>query len=212
MAKTNKNNKNVKSQVKAKAPASSHSTQIAHSHYHKYYIALAITVIVAFLIAYFTLSLLHLASSYSLISNDYSHAVSAMSNPLILNPPIIFYTNTTHNVSALQIGVPANQTFCPENSTIVERVGKMLYIPYYTNLSIRENFTYAEVLNTSQNLSIIGAYVSKPFVLKSYKIVSLTSEKCAGYPNALKEVVFNLQGPSYNYTGRLIIIAYVTNQ
>ncbi len=123
----------------------------------------------------------------------------------IANPPIRFFVGTPPvNISGI-VKVPSNQTFCPENSTIVNESDELFSYGYYTELNSNGEFTYSFAQNSSNAYAF--ATVEKPFSLVSYSSVTVNSSVCAGYPNAKHLLALKIAAP-HKYIGPIYINLY----
>ncbi len=123
----------------------------------------------------------------------------------VANPQIRFFVGTAPANVIGVIEVPANQTFCPENSTIINESDKAFSYGYYTELNGNEEFTYSFAQNSSRAYTF--ATVGKPFSLVSYSSVTVNSSVCAGYPNAKHLLVLKIAAPA-KYVGPIYISLY----
>lgn len=123
----------------------------------------------------------------------------------IANPPIRFFVGTQpENVSGI-VKVPSNQTFCPENKTIINESDSSFSYGYYTELGSNQEFAYSFAQNSSRAYEF--ATVEKPFYLVSYSSVTANSSVCAGYPNARHLLVLKIEAPR-KYVGPIYISLY----
>ncbi len=123
----------------------------------------------------------------------------------IINPPIRFFVGTPPtNVGGI-IKASPNETFCPENSTIINESDESFSYGYYTELNGNGEFTYSFAQNSSKAYAF--ATVEKPFSLVSYSSVTVNSSVCAGYPNAKNLLVLKIAAPR-KYVGPIYIGLY----
>ena len=141
-----------------------------------------------------------------LIEFSYAYSLQHMiHNSAVLNPPIRFFVGTSPvNVSGVT-EVPANQTFCPENRTIINESDEAFSYGYYTELGSNEEFVYSFAENSSKAYAY--ATVQKPFSIVSYSSVAVNSSVCAGYPNAKHLLVLRIAAPA-KYIGPIYINLY----
>lgn len=141
-----------------------------------------------------------------LIEFSYSYSLQHMiGNSAVANPPIRFFVGTSPvNIKGVT-EVPANQTFCPENRTIINESNEAFSYGYYTELGNNEEFTYSFAQNSSSAYSF--ATIQKPFSIVSYSSVTVNSSVCAGYPNAKHLLVLRIAAPS-KYIGPIYINLY----
>ncbi len=152
-------------------------------------LAIAIILLIAFVFEY----------------NASSNLSQMISKSVIINPPIRFFVGTVPiNVSGIT-RVPANQTFCPENKTIMLKSNAMFSYNYYTALKPDSVFTYYFASNSSNGYT--HASIDKPFGIVSYSQIESNQSVCAGYPNARYELKVTILAPS-NYTGPLYLNLY----
>lgn len=162
-------------------------------------IALVVALALVAIIAYYT------SSRYTVLS-------AAISHPYIIHPPIRMFIGVPLNISAQGLKYAlVNQTFCPENSTIMKKQARTFVFPYYTSMNPGTVFDYTMIYNASRS-RFEGAAVLPPFKLLSYRTSVMQDGVCAGYPDALGNVTLVIQAPDYNITGQLEAVLYMLNK
>lgn len=158
--------------------------------------------------AYAILVLLLIYSVFVTIT--YLNLQSLITSPSITSFPIKFYVNSTAFITSNLIGVPLNQTFCPQNSTIRALAVSTAVSPYYTSAAVSQNFIYTFFYNgTSPSLYNIG--ITKPFKLNYFKAITVQTSQCQGYPYALNALVVGIQAPNSTYVGNIYLVRYGKN-
>lgn len=162
-------------------------------------IALVVALALVTIIAYYT-------------SARYEVLVATMAHPFILHPPIRMFIGTPLNISGqgLQYAT-VNQTFCPENSTIIMQQARTFVFPYYTSMAPGTLFTYTLTYNASRT-SVKGVAVLPPFTLVAYRIGTDQNAPCVGYPNDTSNVTLVLKAPDYNVTAQFEAVIYLLNR
>ena len=162
-------------------------------------LALMVALVLVAIIAYYT------SARYTMLSATLAH-------PFILHPPLRMFIGMPLNISGQGLQYASvNQTFCPENSTIMTRQARTFVFPYYTSMKPGTLFTYTLVYNTSTT-RIEDVAVLPPFRLIAYKVGVMQNAPCVGYPNDTGNMTMVLQAPNYNVTSQFEAVIYLLNR
>jgi len=142
-----------------------------------------------------------------IVELSYSNMLNSMiKNANVANPPIRFLVGISPNSSINRLTpAAANQTFCPENATIVNQSDSSFSYDYYTLLQPGTEFTYVFASNSSNEYTF--ATVIKPFSIASYSKVAFNQSVCAGYPNAKYGLKLIIKAPEH-YIGPIYFNLY----
>lgn len=151
-----------------------------------------------------------------IVSIFYIQFATMMKSPSLANPPIKFIVGNPKQVNLTGlINVPLNQTFCPENSTIINESNTYNSYLYYTHVNPGQEFKYSFIYNNSKSINPlnssgnpISVIVLPPFKLVSFTNRLQTRQDCVGYPHALANATITIQAPNSSYFGGINILMY----